>query len=59
MEACQEKGMLKSCRFHPEGDRKGNVCMIELRKRDGDIFGVCMGCKDESTCLNQKVSFGN
>ena len=45
--------MVKNCRSGNEG---GNVCMIEMRERDGKLFGVCMGCKDESVCLNQKVS---
>ena len=45
--------MVKNCRSGNEGK---NVCMIEMRERDGGLFGVCMGCKDQSTCLNQKVS---
>jgi len=53
LELCKEKGMVKNCR---SGNPGGNVCMIEMRERDGKLFGVCMGCKDESTCLNQKYN---
>lgn len=31
------------------------LCMIEVRKRDGEIEGVCMGCKAVDACLNQKA----
>ena len=32
------------------------VCMTEVRKRDGELFGVCMGCKAVDACLIQKAN---
>jgi len=52
LELCESKGMMKACRAPAQGH--SSVCMVELRERDGDMFGVCMGCKDEATCINQQ-----
>merc|ERR1712003_21863 len=54
LEECQRRGMVKPCR-----GGTNNVCMIEYRMRDGKTFGVCMGCKEQSVCLNQRAqNFG-
>merc|ERR1712003_236954 len=50
LEECQRRGMVKPCRG---GTNK--VCMIEYRMRNGQTFGVCMGCKEQSVCLNQRA----
>ena len=34
-----------------------SVCMITMRKREGDVEQVQMGCKDRAACLVQKVFF--
>ena len=31
-----------------------NSCMLEVRKRGNDYTQVCMGCKEDDVCKNQK-----
>jgi len=50
-EECYRIGKSMECMVN-EG--RPPVCMIELRKRDGNIFGVCMGCKAHDACLEAK-----
>mgnify|MGYP000316539540 CR=1 FL=1 len=48
-EKCQKIGKMKQC------GGEGDVCMIELRKRDGNVSQVCMGCKSQDACQNNKI----
>jgi len=52
-EECYKIGKSMECLVN-EG--RPPVCMIEVRKRDGKMFGVCMGCKAYDACLEQKKS---
>merc|ERR1712130_139408 len=47
---CQETGQYKQCL----GDT--DVCMVELRKRNGNIRKVQLGYKQELACENDKVN---
>merc|ERR1712025_163150 len=42
--SCYEIGMMKPC-----AENQG-ACMIEIRKRDGVMESVCMGCKQIAAC---------
>jgi len=50
-EECVDIGESKQCAYVGTGPP---TCMIELRKRNGGLFGVCMGCKAQEACLKQK-----
>jgi len=45
---CAKIGKWKAC---PEN---AGVCMVEMRKRGGEIESVCMGCKQKRACLDNK-----
>jgi len=47
-EECAKIGKWKAC---PEN---AGVCMVEMRKRGGEIESVCMGCKQKRACLDNK-----
>lgn len=48
MTVCEEIGKLKKC---PENAQS---CMIEIRKRNGEMESVCMGCKSPEACADNK-----
>merc|ERR1719187_2424161 len=52
-EECYKIGKKKAC---PYAKGRDMVCMIEVRKRDGKVEGVCMGCKEKQACLRQKFN---
>ena len=45
---CQSEGISERCRLD-------QVCQIELRKRDGKVEHVAMGCKEKEACRNQQM----
>ncbi|CBY41718.1 unnamed protein product [Oikopleura dioica] len=52
LEHCNKSGTAQKC---PHDQR---ICGIELRKRDGRIVGVQMGCQSSSSCeANKKQNF--
>merc|ERR1712003_180848 len=44
---CYQLGKVGTC-------GRGEVCMTEIRQRNGRVEGVCMGCKAKDACLRQK-----
>ena len=57
---CYANGETQYCR-RPESeelneDFTSSVCMVTMRKYEGAVYEVHMGCKDKDACLEQKVS---
>ena len=60
MTECESTGKMVECRKPEVVDGKilsSSVCMTEIRKRDGVVSQVQMGCKDAIACDTQKVKF--
>ena len=58
MTECESTGKMVECRKPEVVDGKilsSSVCMTEIRKRDGVVSQVQMGCKDAIACDTQKV----
>ena len=56
---CYTNGETQYCRL-PESqelnkDFTSSVCMITMRKYEGAVFEVHMGCEDKDACMAQKV----
>merc|ERR1711970_716577 len=49
MTHCRDIGEMKMC---PENSLS---CMVEVRKRDGDLESICMGCKAPEACADNKA----
>merc|ERR1712050_486197 len=49
---CKTNGSLSQC-------RKGDVCMVESRIRNGVTRQVLMGCKQKEACLTQRGNNGS
>ena len=45
---CQTEGLSERCRID-------QVCQVELRRRDGKVEQVSMGCKEREACQNQQA----
>ncbi|CAG5113777.1 Oidioi.mRNA.OKI2018_I69.chr2.g7867.t1.cds [Oikopleura dioica] len=48
MTQCDMIGEMKPCLG------ENDVCMIEVRKREGELEQICMGCKSRRACLDNK-----
>ena len=62
LEDCAANGQVEYCRPAETNEDESEVfsssmCMVEIRKREGAIEQVKMGCKDRDACATQKVSF--
>ena len=58
MTECESTGQMVQCRKAEIVEGKilsSSVCMTEIRKRDGVVSQVMMGCKDAIACDTQKV----
>merc|ERR1712220_23233 len=61
LEDCAANGQVEYCR--PAGTNEeetevfsSSMCMVEIRKREGTIEQVKMGCKDRDACATQKAN---
>ena len=62
LEDCAANGQVEYCRPAETNEEESEVfsssmCMVEIRKREGAIEQVKMGCKDRDACATRKVSF--
>ena len=62
LEDCAANGQVEYCRAAETNEDESevfssSVCMVEIRKREGAVEQVKMGCKDRDACSAQKVSF--
>ena len=44
---CYASGRYQKC-------QSNQVCMTEIRQRDGELFNICMRCKERTACQNQR-----
>ena len=59
MDDCASNGRVEQCR--PKQSHMGKVfssssCSTTIRKRNGEVYFVSMGCKDTESCVKQHVS---
>ena len=59
MNDCEANGRLQDCR--PTQGHQGKIfssssCATTIRKREGEVYFVSMGCKDTEACVKQHVS---
>ena len=62
LEDCAANGQIEYCRAAETNEDESevfssSVCMVEIRKREGAVEQVKMGCKDRDACSAQKVIF--
>ena len=59
MQECGENGRVEQC--HPKQSFRGRVfssssCQTTIRKREGEVYFVSMGCAETRSCVMQWVS---